>query len=90
MANRLPAYRDQAVAVYAGDVRAVSDISLDIPAGGILGVIGESGSGKSVTARAIMGLLPPFAEVRGSIRLNGRELFRCCHRGRRAPLHDLL
>jgi ABC-type dipeptide/oligopeptide/nickel transport system ATPase component len=39
-----------------------------------LGIIGQSGSGKSVTALAIMGLLPAHAHVTGSIRLDGREL----------------
>lgn len=39
-----------------------------------LGIIGQSGSGKSVTALAVMGLLPAHARVTGSIRLAGREL----------------
>jgi ABC-type dipeptide/oligopeptide/nickel transport system ATPase component len=39
-----------------------------------LGIIGQSGSGKSVTALAVMGLLPVHARVTGSIRLAGREL----------------
>ena len=39
-----------------------------------LGIIGQSGSGKSVTALAIMGLLPAHAQITGSIRLGGREL----------------
>ncbi len=42
--------------------------------GEVLGVIGESGSGKSMTALAVMGLLPHGAEARGSIRLDGAEL----------------
>ena len=48
------------------------DLSLD--AGARLGLIGESGSGKTVTALAVMGLLPENARVSGSIRLGGREL----------------
>ena len=40
----------------------------------MLGIVGESGSGKSVTALATMGLLPRSADVRGSIRFQGREL----------------
>lgn len=39
-----------------------------------LGIIGQSGSGKSVTALAIMGLLPAHARITGSIKLDGREL----------------
>ncbi|MBB1513953.1 ABC transporter ATP-binding protein [Tessaracoccus sp. MC1627] len=39
-----------------------------------LGIIGQSGSGKSVTALAIMGLLPAHARISGSIKLGGREL----------------
>ncbi|WP_258933137.1 ATP-binding cassette domain-containing protein [Nesterenkonia pannonica] len=39
-----------------------------------MAIIGESGSGKSVGVRALMGLLPPSAKVTGSVRLNGREL----------------
>ena len=54
---------------------AVSDISFDLKAGQILCIIGESGSGKSVTANAIMGLLPRTIRVSaGSIKLQDREL----------------
>lgn len=53
---------------------AVDRLSFVIERGGRLGLIGESGSGKTVTALAIMGLLPETAEVSGSIRLAGREL----------------
>ncbi|MEZ4712773.1 MAG: ABC transporter ATP-binding protein [Caldilineaceae bacterium] len=51
-----------------GIVRAVEDVSFAVKMGGTLGVIGESGSGKSVSAQAIMGILPmPPAELK-----NGR------------------
>ncbi|MBO1030845.1 ABC transporter ATP-binding protein [Tessaracoccus sp. SD287] len=53
---------------------AVHDLSFTLDEGQRLGLIGESGSGKSVTALAIMGLLPDNAHVSGSIRLWGREL----------------
>lgn len=53
---------------------AVNDVSFDIAEGQRLGLIGESGSGKSVTALAIMGLLPENAHVEGSIRFRGQEL----------------
>ena len=54
---------------------AVRDISFDLPEGQILCIIGESGSGKSVTANAVMGLLPKGIRVTdGSIRLAGSEI----------------
>lgn len=54
--------------------RVVDGVSFDVPDGARLGLIGESGSGKSVTALAILGLLPDGATARGSIRWNGIEL----------------
>ncbi|GAA5148855.1 hypothetical protein GCM10025768_11190 [Microbacterium pseudoresistens] len=54
--------------------RVVDDVSFSVPDGARLGLIGESGSGKSITALAIMGLLPDGAVASGSIRWNGREL----------------
>ncbi|MDX1448141.1 MAG: ATP-binding cassette domain-containing protein, partial [Acidimicrobiia bacterium] len=49
----------------------VSDVSFSIDRGGRTGLIGESGSGKTLTALAIMGLLPEGLRVTGSIELNG-------------------
>lgn len=54
--------------------RVVDEISFDVPDGARLGLIGESGSGKSLTALAVLGLLPEGAHAGGSIRFNGREL----------------
>lgn len=48
--------------------------SLDVRAGGRLGLVGESGSGKTMTAMSIVGLVPADARVTGSITLAGREL----------------
>ncbi|MGK3948069.1 ATP-binding cassette domain-containing protein [Microbacterium sp. K2] len=57
------------------DGRTVVDgISFEVPDGSRLGLIGESGSGKSLTALAVLGLLPEGAVARGSIRWNGTEL----------------
>ncbi|MDR0417339.1 MAG: ABC transporter ATP-binding protein [Propionibacteriaceae bacterium] len=53
---------------------AVRDLSFQIAPGGRLGLIGQSGSGKSVTALAIMGLLPDNAVSAGSVRFQGLEL----------------
>ena len=57
-----------------GGRRVVDGISFDVPDGARVGLIGESGSGKSLTALALLGLLPEGATASGSIRWNGREL----------------
>ena len=57
-----------------GGVRAVRDLSFSLQRGQTLGLIGESGCGKSITALALMGLLPESARASGSIRLDGVEL----------------
>lgn len=57
------------------DGRPVVDgISFDVPDGARVGLIGESGSGKSLTALAVLGLLPDGATASGSITWNGTEL----------------
>ncbi|MFD9129399.1 dipeptide ABC transporter ATP-binding protein [Kitasatospora sp. NPDC059571] len=53
---------------------AVRGVDLRLERGETLGIVGESGSGKSLTALAVLGLLPDRAAVRGSVRLDGREL----------------
>jgi peptide/nickel transport system ATP-binding protein len=57
-----------------GGRRVVDGVSFEVPDGARVGLIGESGSGKSLTALAILGLLPDGATAGGSIRWNGREL----------------
>ncbi len=54
---------------------AVDDISFDIAAGEVLGVVGESGAGKSLTGAAVIGLLePPGRIANGEILLNGKRI----------------
>ena len=60
---------------YAGDVKALDGVELSVKRGELLGLVGESGCGKSVTALAIVGLLPPNAEiVSGDVQLDGVRL----------------
>lgn len=55
-------------------VTAVRGISYRIEPGEVVAMVGESGSGKSVSAMAAIGLLPEYAQVRGSVRLHDTEL----------------
>lgn len=59
-----------------GEIKAVRGVTFDVLEGEALGIVGESGCGKSVTAHSIMGLIPspPGKIVGGSIKLLGREL----------------
>src|SRR3984885_14185044 len=54
-----------------GVVRAVTDVSFDLPAGQTLGIVGESGSGKSTLGRLALGMI---AADSGHIRFDGRDL----------------
>jgi peptide/nickel transport system ATP-binding protein len=55
-------------------VHAVNGVNLDLAAGEVLCILGESGSGKSVTLRALMKLLPKTAKVTGEIEVAGRDV----------------
>ncbi|MBV8181725.1 MAG: ABC transporter ATP-binding protein [Mycobacterium sp.] len=55
-------------------VAAVRGLSYQVAAGEVVAIVGESGSGKSAAALAVIGLLPEYAEVSGSVRLHGDEL----------------
>lgn len=59
-----------------GEVTALDSVSLQLNAGETLGVVGESGCGKSITALSVMGLIPspPGRIAGGSIRLDGEEI----------------
>jgi oligopeptide/dipeptide ABC transporter ATP-binding protein len=73
-------------------VYAVQGISYTVEPGQTLAIIGESGSGKTVSAYAVMGLLPPSAKVSGSVRFRGVEIVGLgekelqSHRGRNAAM----
>ncbi|MBK6716394.1 MAG: ABC transporter ATP-binding protein [Burkholderiales bacterium] len=59
---------------HRGAVEALRGLDFSLARGETLGLIGESGCGKSLTALALMGLLPEGAQVSGSMRFEGREL----------------
>jgi len=60
-----------------GTVRAVDGIDLALQRGRTLGLVGESGCGKSVTSLAVMGLLPPEnSQVSGEVHFEGRDLLK--------------
>lgn len=60
--------------VSIGSERILSSVSIDLHGGEILGLAGESGSGKTMTAMAIAGLLPGSAETSGEVTLDGVRL----------------
>jgi oligopeptide/dipeptide ABC transporter ATP-binding protein len=62
------------LSVRFGPVTAVSSVTFSVAKGEVFGVVGESGAGKSATARGIIGLLPPTARMGGSVRFKGEEL----------------
>ncbi|QPE05259.1 ABC transporter ATP-binding protein [Microbacterium schleiferi] len=64
----------QGLTIDIGGLRVVDGVTFEVPAGGTVGLIGESGSGKSLTALAIMGLLPEGASASGSVRWQGQEI----------------
>jgi peptide/nickel transport system ATP-binding protein len=76
----------------SGAVPALRGVSFALQAGQTLGLIGESGCGKSLTALALMGLLPEGAQMAGSMRFEGTELTAlddasmCRLRGRRIAM----
>ncbi len=57
-----------------GGVPALRGVDLDVAKGEAVGLVGESGCGKSITWLAALGLLPPSAKITGSVRLHGQEL----------------
>jgi oligopeptide/dipeptide ABC transporter ATP-binding protein len=76
MSDALLEVEDLRVAFASGgrEIRAVDGVSYKVEEGRTLAIIGESGSGKTVGCRAIMGLLPLGTAISGSARLRGTEL----------------
>ncbi len=71
----------------AGPVAALRELRLSIGRGRVLGLVGESGAGKSMLARLVSGLLPPnFNVTGGSMHFDGRDLLAMSARDRRALL----
>ena len=75
-----------------GPAPILQEVSFDLAAGQSLGIVGESGCGKSMTALAVMGLLPDQARVSGEVVFEGRNLLTlpeadlCRIRGRRLAM----
>ncbi|MGC9382502.1 ABC transporter ATP-binding protein [Streptomyces sp. MH13] len=68
-----------------GPAEAVRGLSFDVHPGEVLGVVGESGAGKSLVARALLGMVPRGASTSGSVRLRGAADL-AAERGRRIAL----
>lgn len=69
--NHTEALAVEGLAVLHGDRPLVRDIAFTIPAGGVFTLLGESGSGKSLLAQAIMGNLPPSLRCEGRVAIGG-------------------
>lgn len=68
----------------SGVINAVNDVSIDIKKNEIVGIVGESGCGKSLTAMSVMGLVKkPGRVTQGSIRFDGTELLKLDKKQRR-------
>ncbi|GAB3562198.1 ABC transporter ATP-binding protein [Amycolatopsis endophytica] len=73
-----------------GELRVVDGVSFDIPPATTVGLIGESGSGKTMTANAVIGLLPGGAGTGGELRWRGDDLLRLpAARRRRLRGHEI-
>lgn len=66
----VPAIRVRSVSKSYGSVRAVTDLSFDLPQGGICGLVGSDGAGKTTLLRMVATMITPDS---GSIRVNGKD-----------------
>lgn len=73
MPENLLEVRDLAITPAGADAPVVHDVSLSLAPGERVGLIGESGSGKSLTAQSVMGLLPEELNARGQVHLQGHS-----------------
>lgn len=71
-----PLLEVQKLAISAGELQLVNDLSFTLHKGQTLGIVGESGSGKSLTSLAIIGLLSKVLKVSGQIRYSGKDLLK--------------
>ena len=69
-----------------GHVKAVDGVTFNLKRGTTMGLVGESGCGKSITALTIMGLIDPKAEITGEILYQGENLLEKSAEERRALL----
>src|ERR1700728_622557 len=70
----VPVLEIDALSVSIGAARIIKTLSLEVEAGEIVGLVGASGSGKSMTALAGLQLLPAYASQTGAVRLRGETL----------------
>ncbi len=78
----MPLLRVRDLTVTGGPLTLVRDVNFDVNAGERVGLIGESGSGKSLTSLAIMGLLGEGLSARGEVSLDGENLLSASERRR--------
>lgn len=69
-----------------GSLRPVDDVSFDLMAGETIGIAGESGAGKSMLVRGVMGLMPNNVKLEGTVELNGLEITKLPSRRRKEYL----
>jgi peptide/nickel transport system ATP-binding protein len=70
----IPLLEIDALSVWIGAAQIIKNLSLEVGAGEIVGLVGASGSGKSMTALAVLQLLPACARQTGAVRLRGETL----------------
>ena len=73
MATAQPLLRVTDIEAYYGRIRALRGVSLEVPAGSVVALLGANGAGKTTTLRAVSGLLHP---ARGTVEFDGRRIDR--------------